>query len=474
MMKTIRSVLSSLARSPLKSTLTLLTVGLGVGVLIFALSISSAFSQLFKRQLENEGIVVMVANATINKDTGEMETVRPPEFDGKVLDVLRTGVAGVKAVSPLSGGMGGGMGGGFFNQVVAGSATYRIRSVTTTNDEYAKLMNLQMVAGTFFTADDVKAGAKKVVLSKSLADILFGSADAAVGQVLRPPTPTAVASTTSSTASSGQGAQNAQSGQGGQRSGQTRSFGPEDRHFVMPSFTVSGVFKDVGELQRTSYGVGDLVMPYTGMFPPGMNVEMLQRFMLSNVAIRVKGSSLKTVESQVRATLAQQYGDKVSVQVWEGTPGGQTSTLEEARSTVATFSLVVNLLGFVLLVTGSIGILSIMLVEVLGRSREIALERALGASRRVIMGEYFTRSMLLSALSAVVGLVLSLVFAAPLKQLVLPIFSGVSSTDLGVNVITLWAAGIGVGAALVVGGVFGVFPVIPALRTAISEGMREA
>jgi len=230
----------------------------------------------------------------------------------------------------------------------------------------------------------------------------------------------------------------------------------------------------VGELQRTSYGVGDLIMPYTGMLPPNINIEMIQRFMLTNIALRVQGSSLKTVEAQVRSALAQQYGDKVSVQVWEGTPGGQSSTLEQARSTVATFSLVVNLLGFVLLVTGSIGILSIMLVEVLGRSREIALERALGASRRTIVREYFTRSMLLSALSAVVGLVLSVVLAAPLKHLVLPIFNGVSSADISGNVITAWAAGIGVGAALLVGGVFGVFPVIPALRTNIAEGMRES
>lgn len=466
-MKTIRSVLSSLARSPLKSTLTLLTVGLGVGVLIFALSISSAFTQLFRRQLEQDGIVVMVANAEINKDTGEMEIIRPPQFDGKVMDVLRTDVAGVKAVSPVSGGMDGGMGGGYFNQIAAGTSTYRIRSVTTTNEEYARLMGLEFVAGSFFTADDVKSGARKVVISKTLAEILYGSAEAALNQIMKPPAPTVVRTTQTPTAQANQGGQ-------GQQGGQTRDFGAERRAFVMPTFTVVGVFKDVGELQRTSFGVGDLIMPYTGTLPQGINVEMIQRFMLTNLALRVQGSGLKTVEAQVRTALAQQYGDDVKVEVWEGTPGGQTATLEQARATVATFSLVVNLLGFVLLVTGSIGILSIMLVEVLGRSREIALERALGASRRIIAQEYFTRSMLLSALSAVVGVALALVLSVPLKQLVLPIFSGVSSADLSGSVITLGAIGIGVGAALLVGGVFGVFPVIPALRTNISDGMREA
>ena len=62
-MQTIRSILASLAHTPLKSSITLATVGLGVGVLIFALSISSAFTRLISENLERDGRVVMVANA---------------------------------------------------------------------------------------------------------------------------------------------------------------------------------------------------------------------------------------------------------------------------------------------------------------------------------------------------------------------------------------------------------------------------
>jgi putative ABC transport system permease protein len=179
------------------------------------------------------------------------------------------------------------------------------------------------------------------------------------------------------------------------------------------------------------------------------------------------------VESLVRTALSAQYGKDVSLLVWEGTPLGESTAIAEARSTVSTFSLVVNLLGFILLVTGSIGILSIMLVEVLGRSRQIAIERALGASGRILVAEYFTRSLLLAGLAALVGVVLSLVVAQPLRQLVLPIFNGVHAVDLGAQVITPGAVGTGVASALLVGGVFGVFPVIPALHANIAEGMRE-
>lgn len=458
-MKTLRSVLSSLVRAPLKSTLTLLTVGLGVGVLIFALSISGAFTRLIQAQLEKEGLVLMVANATYAEDTGELETVRPPEFDDKVIETLRTDVPGVKAVAPIAGAVGGGFGGGMFNELAAGGVAYRIRSVVSSSEEYASVLGLEMIQGAFFSAEDVATGARKVVLTETLAEILFGSAEAAVGQTLAPPAPTFVAEATVSTP-----------GGGGAVAGQR---GPERRAFVMPTFTVVGVYKDPSELERTSYGVGDLILPYTGLLPQGINVAMIQRFMMSTLALRVQGLSFNAAQAQIRAALAAQYGDEVKVQIWEGTPRGETATLQEARNTVATFSLVVNLLGFVLLITGSIGILSIMLVEVLGRSREISLERALGASRGIILREYFLRSVIVSGLSAVVGVVLALVLSNPLRDLVVPIFRSVTVSELGGSVVGALPVAISVGAALVVGGVFGIFPVLPALNTNIAEGMRE-
>ena len=54
-MRSIRSVLTGLARSPFKSGVTLATVGLGIAVLILALSISSAFSRLLAEQLAGRG-----------------------------------------------------------------------------------------------------------------------------------------------------------------------------------------------------------------------------------------------------------------------------------------------------------------------------------------------------------------------------------------------------------------------------------
>lgn len=435
-MRTIRSVFTSLTRSPVKSLVTLSTVGLGVGILIFALSISDAFSRLVSEQLEREGIVVMVANVEIDDD-GQMQQVRPPQFDGNVISALRAGVSGAIAASPVA----------FtpWTEYVVLGSNYRFRSVVGVNEDYVDVMGLELKAGSFFSAEEVKSGAREALISSTLAEVLFGSSVEALGQTIQAPA--------------------LQSGPG-----QASAF---SRRFTPPTYTIRGVFADPSEIQRRSYGVGDMLVPMTSSFPSNLNSRLLDGFLNSRIALRVQGTKLATVESQVRGALGQQYGDQVSIAIWEGRPDGESASLEEARSTVATFSLIINLLGFVLLVTGCIGILSIMLVEVLGRTREIALERAMGASRAAIVREFLVRSLLMVSAAAVIGVVLSLLLSGPLTELVVPIFRGTTQAELGGSVITLVAIAIGVGSAIGVGGLFGLLPVFSSLRVPIAEGMKE-
>ena len=442
-MKTIQSVLRSMARSPLKSILTLLTVGIGVGVLIFALSISDTFSELMEQQLQKEGIVLNIANAEIDEG-GNINQIRPPQFEGNALDIIRTEVSGVTAITPLSN--------PFWNEFTAKGTTYRVRTVVSANEEYGEVMGMELISGSFFTAQDVEAGAKVAVITESLAKILFGTVEAAQGSSIRPPArdlPDAV-----------------------NRNAQARS-----RMAIFtnpPSFEVIGVVKDPGELQRKSYRVADMVIPYTAAIPPGVNSNQFMRFLSSRSIVKIAGISRETAEAQIRDVLTRAYGDDVAIQIWEGTPTGESEYLEEIRQTVSTFSIIVNLLGFILLAAASIGILSIMLVEALGRTREIALERALGASKRLILREFFTRSVVVSFMSAIIGVVLALVLANPLKSLIIPIFAGVSLTDISGSVISGSAVLIGSLSALIIGGVFGVFPVFTVIQTGISEALREA
>ena len=443
-MRTLRSVLSSLAHSPFKSSITLATVGLGVGVLIFALSISTAFNRLIAEHLERNGRVVMVANAWW-AEAGALESVKPFQFDGRAPAALLHGVVGARAASPVT------ETGWADFQTEQG--TYQIRSVLGVGESYLDVMGLDLVIGSPITAATMASGERHALLSATLAELLFGSPVEAVGQAVRPPMPDVSISI-----------------QGGEDLPDAAIAMLRD--ILSPPFTVSGVFADPSELQRRAYGIADMLVPATATVP-GQAADFMEGFLMSRIALLVEGGELDTIESQARAALAQQYGDDVAVVVWEGQPSGASADLEEARSTVQAFSLVVNLLGFVLLVTGCVGILSIMLVEVLGRTRQIAIARAFGATKGAVLREFVARSLIMVALAAVIGVALSLSLSGPLTDLVVPIFRGVTQADLGGSVISPAAMLVGVAAALGVGGLMGVLPVFSALATPIAEGIRD-
>jgi ABC-type lipoprotein release transport system permease subunit len=254
----------------------------------------------------------------------------------------------------------------------------------------------------------------------------------------------------------------------------SREFGRgQNRAPAIQNFTVIGIYADPGELRRKSYGVADLVVPYTSILPAGVDVRMAERFLLGNLAMRVEGVKFETAEAQLRESLSREYGEDLVLEVWEGTPRGENDTIAEARQTVNIFSLVVNILGFVLLITGSIGILSIMLVEILGRTKEISLERAMGASRSAIVREYFSRSVILTLISVAAGIVLSIVFSRPLTQILAPLFDTLSIARGGGGVLDPFAVLVGSAVALIIGGIFGVFPVLSTLKLNIADGIRE-
>lgn len=437
-MKTIRTEITELLRMPGKAVMTLITVGVGVGVLILALSISASFTKNITEKLSQGGLIVTFSNADYS-DEGGLEPVRPTEFDLDLPELVRMEVSGVTAIEPITN--------AWWRNVTVGDKRYQLRRVIASGPGYAEIMGLEMLAGSFFTQADVDNGVTKAAISESTAEILFGSIEAAIGSIVKPPARNIPV-------------QNPD--------------GTRERRQVQQNFIVSGVFADPAEVQRKAYGIGDVVIPYTSVVPGNQNLAMAMRFLLTTMIMKVEGSSMETVESQVRAVLSREYDEDISLYVWEGEPNGETALLEETRETVATFSLIVNLLGFVLLITGSIGILSIMIVEILGRTKEIALERALGASKRMVVTEFFTRSLVMSGISGIIGIILSLIFTRPLSQLLWPIFQGIGISVESTAVISPMAILIGLGSALVIGGIFGTLPVFSTLKAPISESIREA
>jgi putative ABC transport system permease protein len=79
-----------------------------------------------------------------------------------------------------------------------------------------------------------------------------------------------------------------------------------------------------------------------------------------------------------------------------------------------------GVVGLVTLGLGAIGIINIMLVSVTERTREIGLRKALGATHRNIMTQFFVEGAFLTAFSGAIGLAVSGAFVAMLAQLPSP------------------------------------------------------
>jgi len=98
-------------------------------------------------------------------------------------------------------------------------------------------------------------------------------------------------------------------------------------------------------------------------------------------------------------------------------------TIENSQKVDQIFNAMDYFLGVVGLVTlglGAIGIVNIMLVSVAERTREIGLRKALGATHRSIMTQFFVEGAFLTAFSGGIGLAVTIGFVTLLAMLPAP------------------------------------------------------
>jgi len=111
-------------------------------------------------------------------------------------------------------------------------------------------------------------------------------------------------------------------------------------------------------------------------------------------------------EAEVRRIVARNHGfdyhDEDAFEGWD--------TVKQAEMMGVIFDAMDEFLGtvgFVTLALGAIGVINIMLVAVSERTREIGLRKALGATNRSILLQFFTEGVLLTLMSGLIGMALA-------------------------------------------------------------------
>lgn len=146
-------------------------------------------------------------------------------------------------------------------------------------------------------------------------------------------------------------------------------------------------------------------------------------------------------------------------------------TIKTMRTVGVIFTAMDLFLGGVGIVTlglGAVGIINIMLVSVTERTKEIGLRKALGATNRSIMTQFFLEGLLLTGLSGLLG-----VAGAEGLMLVLQHLIGHNQKGFDPPTMVPWSAALTIGTLVLCGIISGLYPARQAAMMEPVEALRK-
>ncbi len=172
-------------------------------------------------------------------------------------------------------------------------------------------------------------------------------------------------------------------------------------------FEVIGILKYLG-------GSGRGFNPDEGFFMP---YEVAQRYITGRnlrPIIMALAKDIDHVDSaieEITVVLQKRYGSK-SDQFMIRDAG---SSLQSARSSASTMTLMLLSVATVVLIVGGIGIMNVLFVSVKERTKEIGILKAIGARKRDILLIFLFEAIIISGVGSILGIIMSMV-AMPIME----------------------------------------------------------
>jgi len=124
--------------------------------------------------------------------------------------------------------------------------------------------------------------------------------------------------------------------------------------------------------------------------------------------------------------------------------------------------------GVVTLALGAVGIINIMLVSVSERTREIGVMKAVGATKRSIIAQFFWEGLLLTGISGLIGVGISWAFMALLQAALTDKIPGFDPPRL-----VPWSVALALGSLTLCGIAAGLYPASKAAALDPIEALRK-
>jgi putative ABC transport system permease protein len=243
-------------------------------------------------------------------------------------------------------------------QLVVGSKNVNSQVIGTT-PEYMLVANLKIASGAFFSEQEYDRGAKVAVLGSGVAETLFGS-DNPVGQQMR--MGSIIVTVIGVLQSKGTG------------------FNSPDDAVIIPLTAL----QQTVALTRTARGEKVVSSIYVTI-----SDETHSDYVTAAIT-----SLLRT-----RHRLAASADNDFNIMSMEE----MASSLQEISGTL---TLLLGAIAAISLLVGGIGVMNIMLVSVLERTREIGIRKALGARERDIWTQFLFEATLLTFAGGIIGTII--------------------------------------------------------------------
>ena len=402
-LSTLSSAWVGIISHKLRSFLTILGIVIGVGAVITLMSVGRGAEQQILSSIQNLGsnlITIRPGNFMSFGVRGGMTQTLTMED----ADAIAQSVANISTVAPTYSSS---------LQLVAGNENTSA-AVTGTTPQYFSLNNLTVESGNAFTANDYEYGSKVVVLGSTVAETLFPDSDP-IGQQVRMGTII------------------------------VHVIGVLESKGMTMGSSDDGVYMPLTALQQT---VAQPRTPQGGRIVSSIALGVVDETHTQNV--------MDSIESLLRT--------RHQLVSWASNDFNIMSTEEFAQSfseAMGTMTLLLGAIAAISLLVGGIGVMNIMLVSVLERTREIGIRKALGARERDIWGQFLLEAAFLSLTGGIIGIIGGWAVSYVIN------WSGWMTTLVTADVVFL-----AVGVSVAIGLFFGFYPAWNASRLNPIEALR--
>jgi putative ABC transport system permease protein len=333
----------------LRSSLTILGIVIGVASVISLMSIGRGTQAQILSNIESLGSNLITVSPGMSFERGGVmgASGSATTLTQEDAEAIAEQVPYVAAVAPYSSSS---------QQLIYGSNNVNSQVIGVT-PAYQEAYNLETAEGAFISEYNYQNGSKVAVIGSNVEEELFEGASA-VGQQIR--MGTSIVTVMGVLESKG-----------------SSMMGSTDDAILIPLSTLQQTISQ----QRTSTG----------------------EHLVSSIAVTVSDQGQSDyVVSEITELLRSRHG-LASTDDDDFSIGSMEELVSTVSETTETLTLFLGAIAGIALLVGGIGVMNIMLVSVVERTREIGIRKALGARERDIWGQFLSESAFLSFSGGLIG-----------------------------------------------------------------------